>query len=132
MTNVVLYPKVRLAEVRDGRALGRRSIITALLGIALIRPTTSGAQSRPLVAVLRVGAWSPVDLKDKFIEGLRDLGLQEDRDINIAYRLTEGQPAREPDLIAELVGMNPAVIVAQTTGLVVGVKKVTNTIPIVA
>jgi putative ABC transport system substrate-binding protein len=95
------------------------------IGRAQTRP------DRPIVAVIRAAAWTPPNLRDYFVRGLRDLGLEEGQDYDTVYRSTDGEPSRQPALIAELVALNPAVIVAQTTGLVVDLRKATDTIPII-
>lgn len=107
MTGAIATP---LAALREGRA--------------------QAPSGRPIVGQLRGGTWSP-EREAPFVQGMREYGLEEGRDYDIAVRSTDGDPAREPALIAELIALKPAVIVAQSTGLVVGLKKATNTIPIV-
>jgi putative tryptophan/tyrosine transport system substrate-binding protein len=66
-----------------------------------------------------------------FIQGLRDLGYVEGKNIGIIYRTTEGRQDRYADLPAELVRLKPEVIVADSTGVALAVKKATSSIPIV-
>src|SRR5215510_9904429 len=49
--------------------------------------------------------------RDAFLQGLRDLGYVEGKNIAIEYRYTEGELDRLPDLAAELVRLNVDVIV---------------------
>jgi len=66
-----------------------------------------------------------------FIQGLRDLGYVEGKNIGIVYRTTEGRQERYADLAAELVRLKVEVIVTDATGMALTLKKATNSIPIV-
>src|SRR5215469_8067861 len=66
-----------------------------------------------------------------FIQGLRDLGYVEGKNIGFVYRTAEGERARYADLAAELVRLQVDIIVADSTGVALAAKKATNTIPIV-
>ena len=66
-----------------------------------------------------------------FIQGLRDLGYVEGKNIAIVFRTAEGKSERNADLAAELVGLKVDVIVTDNTAAALGLKKITNTIPIV-
>jgi putative ABC transport system substrate-binding protein len=69
--------------------------------------------------------------RDAFLQGLRDLGYVEGKNIAIEYRYTEGQLDHLPDLAAELVRLNVDVIVTGAISSVRAAKKATATIPIV-
>jgi putative tryptophan/tyrosine transport system substrate-binding protein len=66
-----------------------------------------------------------------FIQGLRDLGYIEGKNIGFVFRTTESRPERNADLAAELVHLKVDVIVTDTTGAALALKKATSTIPIV-
>jgi putative ABC transport system substrate-binding protein len=66
-----------------------------------------------------------------FLQGLRDLGYIEGKNILIEFRTTEGKSERLPELAAELVRLKVDVIVADTAGEVSAAKHATATIPIV-
>ena len=66
-----------------------------------------------------------------FIEGLRDLGYIEAKNIGIVFRTSESRPERYADLVAEVIGLKVDVIVADGSSLALAVKKGTNSIPIV-
>jgi putative ABC transport system substrate-binding protein len=102
-------------------------------GLALAGPRAAHAQtpSLPTVVQLRSDATWPAALKESFLKGLRDNGLEEGRDYQLVVRSTGGDPARQAAVIADVVALNPAVVVATTTGLVVALSKATTTIPIV-
>ena len=68
---------------------------------------------------------------DAFRQGLRDLGHVEGQNIAIEYRFAEGDFDRLPDLAAELVRLEVAVIVAAPTPAAVAARNATETIPIV-
>jgi putative tryptophan/tyrosine transport system substrate-binding protein len=71
-------------------------------------------------------------LTSAFLQGLKELGYEEGRSIDIAYRFADGRDERLPELAEELVGLNPAVIVAPGVNAAVAGRKVTTTIPIVS
>jgi putative ABC transport system substrate-binding protein len=62
--------------------------------------------------------------------GLRDLGYVEGKNLVIEFRWADGNAARLPELAAELVRLNPEVIVTSGPGNAVA-KRATGTIPIV-
>jgi putative tryptophan/tyrosine transport system substrate-binding protein len=66
-----------------------------------------------------------------FLQGLRDLGYIEGKNILIEFRTTEGKSERLPELAAELIRMKVEVIVADTALEVTVAKNATATIPIV-
>jgi len=112
----------------------RRALLWSIAGLALAGPRGArahGQPSLPTVVQLRPDTVWPPELKESFLKGMRDNGLEEGRDYQLVVRSTGGDPARQPAVIAEVVALNPAVIVAPTTGLVVHLRKATSTIPIV-
>ena len=66
-----------------------------------------------------------------FLQGLRDLGYVEGKNILIEFRTTEGKSEGHAELAAELVRLKVDVIVADTAGEVTAAKNATTTIPIV-
>jgi putative ABC transport system substrate-binding protein len=66
-----------------------------------------------------------------FIQGLRDLGYVEGKNIGFVYRTAEGKRERFDDLAGELVRLKVDVIVADVTGAGLAAKKATSAIPIV-
>jgi len=66
-----------------------------------------------------------------FLQGLRDLGYVEGKNIAFEYRSTEGKSERRPDQVAELVHLKVDIIVADGTGSTLAAKKATSAIPIV-
>jgi putative ABC transport system substrate-binding protein len=66
-----------------------------------------------------------------FIQGLRDLGYIEGKNIGFVFRTAEDTRERYADLAAELARLKVDIIVADSTGRAQAVKKATSTIPIV-
>jgi putative tryptophan/tyrosine transport system substrate-binding protein len=66
-----------------------------------------------------------------FIQGMRDLGYVEGKNIAFIYRTTEGRSERNVELAAELVSLKVDILVADGTGRSLAAKKTTSTIPIV-
>lgn len=71
---------------------------------------------RPLIAILVAGSSTnvPRDVLNGFVEGMRELGHVEGRDIEIVYRFADNDPARMPELARELTQLMPAVFVTAT------------------
>jgi putative tryptophan/tyrosine transport system substrate-binding protein len=67
---------------------------------------------------------------DALRQGLRELGYQEGKNLQIHYGFGEGSPQRLAELAAEVVGLNVDVIVASAAG-VGAARKATSSIPIV-
>jgi len=66
-----------------------------------------------------------------FVQGMRDLGYIEGKNIGFVYRTTEGKRESYADFVAELVGLKVDVIVTDSTDAALLAKKATSTIPIV-
>jgi ABC-type uncharacterized transport system substrate-binding protein len=66
-----------------------------------------------------------------FVQGMRDLGYVEGKNIAFVYRTLEGRRERYSVLAAELVRLKVDVIVTDVTGAGLALKKATSTIPIV-
>jgi putative ABC transport system substrate-binding protein len=65
------------------------------------------------------------------MDGLREHGWEEGRNVLIEARSAGSDPARFPDLAAELVALKVDVIVADTTPAIEAARRKTTTIPIV-
>ncbi len=110
----------------------RREFMTAVGGAIVALPLVARAQQRimPVVGLLGIdpGAVGPV----AFIQGLRDLGYTEGRNILIESRWAEGNPERFPALAAELVALKVNVIMSAGGTLgALAAKQATTNIPIV-
>ena len=69
---------------------------------------------------------------DPFRQALRELGYVEGQNLEIVYRWAEGQPDRLPALAAELMRLEPDVIVTMGPGPAFAAKRATTTVPVVA
>ena len=112
----------------------RRDTLLALLALGAV-PLAGEAQQAAKFA--RIGylsssvAASP-RLRDAFLQGLRDLGYVEGRNVAIEYRDAEGKVERVPALAAELVALKVDVIfVGGSTRVTLAAMQATKTIPIV-
>ena len=74
--------------------------------------------------------WNRASL-EAFRRGLRDLGWEEGRNLTIDERFADGDAARLPGLVDELVRRPVDVILASTSASTRAAKKATKTIPIV-
>ena len=74
------------------------------------------------------GSWPRIEA---FLQGLRDLGYVEGRNITITYRSSDRRNDRLPELAEELVRQKVDVIVACCQPAVDAARKATRTIPIV-
>lgn len=88
----------------------------------------SGKVPRIGALVVASPGFAPIE---GFRQGLRELGYVEGRSIATEYRYAEGKTERYGELAAELVRLEPDVIVVWGTGLAQAVRRVTSTIPIV-
>jgi putative ABC transport system substrate-binding protein len=66
-----------------------------------------------------------------FLQGLKELGYVEGKNIAIECRFTERKNERLPELAAELVRLKVDVIVTESGTAAIHAKKATQTIPIV-
>ncbi len=105
--------------------------ILATLILALVHPAHAQKQaSIPRIGVLLLGAPPNANL-DAFIQGLRELGYIEGKNILIEYRFAEGKAERLPELARELVLLKVDAIFTAGTPAIFALKEATKTIPIV-
>ena len=104
--------------------------ILAILILAQLYLAHAQKQSTPRIGVLLLGAPPNANL-DAFIEGLRELGYIEGKNILIEYRFAEGKAERLPELAIELVRLKVDAIFTGGTPAIFALKQATKTIPIV-
>jgi putative ABC transport system substrate-binding protein len=128
---VLRYVVARYPRSRVGFAVA----IMLVLALALLAaPLAASAEQ-----VFRIGILGNVPLTDPegsrnwgaFIQGLRDLGYVEGRNITIEHRSSEGHYERLPELAAELARLKVDVIVVPASQNAFAAKQATRTIPIV-
>ena len=115
--------------------IDRRTFLSGTGAVLLATPLAAQAQqSSGLRRIGYLGSSSP-SLEPHYVEAfrqqLRDLGYIEGQHIAIEYRWAEGRDERLPDLAAELVRLDPAVIVTTGTPGTLAAMQATKTIPIV-
>jgi putative ABC transport system substrate-binding protein len=117
----------------------RPTALVVVLAVSLLAaPLDARAQQPakiPRVGILLSGFAAspsePAPLGRAFVEGLRNLGWVEGRNVTFEWRHAEGKTDRYPALAAELVALKVDVIVAASTPGAVALRQATNTIPVV-
>jgi len=99
----------------------------------ILLATVPFAEAQERKKIPRIGylAGAGSSLNQAFVQGMRDLGYVEGKNIAFVYRTAEGRRERYADIAAELVRLKLDVIVADNTRAGLVLKKATNTIPIV-
>jgi len=96
---------------------------------------TNAADAQQAASPRRIGVLIVVPPEDREVQGLRqglrDAGYAEGRDLVIEWRSCNGDYARIPELVADLVTRKVDVIVVETTLATRALKRATSTIPIV-
>jgi ABC-type uncharacterized transport system substrate-binding protein len=115
----------------------RRRAFIAGLGSAAAWPTLANAleAASPIVGFLTGGVSYKAPVMQPywtaFQEGLASLGYVEGRNLSIEVREADGHYERLPDLAAEMIKLQPAVLVASQLPATLVLKAATTTIPIV-
>jgi ABC-type uncharacterized transport system substrate-binding protein len=108
------------------------AIVTLLVSLLAV-PLATAAQ--PSGQAYRIGVLStdppPAHLWEALLDGLRERGYSEGRNLVFERRFSEGQAERFPELAAELVRLRVDCIIVPTTPAALAAKHATQTIPIV-
>jgi len=114
--------------------IDRRRFLAGTGAVLLAAPLAAEAQQAakvPRIGWLQanqaLGSWA----QEAFLQGLRDLGYVQGRNVVIEYRDAEGKLERLPALAAELVALRVDVILAGGAAQAVAATQATKTIPIV-
>jgi putative ABC transport system substrate-binding protein len=115
--------------------MNRRRFVLGSLAGAFAAPLAAGARNPSKVP--RIGFLAPrtradaAPFVDGFLQGLRELGWMDGKNIAIDYRFADGESDRLPSLAAELVRLKVDVILAGSSAPAMAAKNATRTIPIV-
>ena len=115
----------------------RREFIALLGGTALTAPRTAFAQATDRMR--RIGVLMPLVADDPeaktrlgaFLNGLQQLGWTEGRNLRIDARWPGSDADRFRKYAAELVALEPDVILASSTSSVAALQRITRSVPIV-
>jgi putative ABC transport system substrate-binding protein len=115
----------------------RRVLNAAALALAVWPPMLAAqAPSRTARVAFLVGAapnpFATRDIVEPFVQGLREAGFVEGRNLVIDYRWAEGKPERLPGLLAEQLALRPDLILANGPAPALAAKAATSTVPILA
>src|SRR5712691_7155308 len=112
----------------------RREFITLFGGATAMWPIAVRAQQPAMPVIGLLDSRSPDAMSDRlraFRQGLKDASYVEGENVAIVYRFAENQIDRLPELAAELVRRQVAVIVTTVGTATFTAKAATTTIPIV-
>src|ERR1043166_8107971 len=124
---------MKIGMTHDARGNSRRANIFEISLVALLFALSVTAEAQQRVKIARIGylAGAGSSPPSAFVQGLRDLGYIQGKNIIFEFRGADGKSERYSELAAELVRLNTDVIVADGTVATLAAKKATSRIPIV-
>src|SRR5215831_21124581 len=103
-------------------------LVYALPALILATVHVAGAQQPGKVSWIGYLTGSGSSPNQAFVQGLRELGYVEGKNIIIEYRYTEGKEGPLPELAAELVRLKVDITVTAGSSLTRAAKEAMNTI----
>jgi putative tryptophan/tyrosine transport system substrate-binding protein len=115
--------------------LKRREFIALLGGTTLVWPLAASCSTAAESGKWRIGYLSnfsgPTEFAKSFVQGLRELGYIEGKNLTVEYRFSMGKSERLAELAADLVREKVDLIVTEGTPPTLAAMHATTTIPIV-
>src|SRR5262245_61729862 len=113
----------------DKRKLGSFALLTLLLTLYV----SVQAQQPSKAYLIGFLSTNPPETHawDALLDGLRERGYIEGRNIVFERRFSEGKAERFPEFAAEMVRLKADIIIVTTTPAALAAKKATQTIPII-
>jgi putative tryptophan/tyrosine transport system substrate-binding protein len=112
-----------------------RTVIVVVILALSIWTALLAAEAQPPGKVYRIGFLStappPAHMWEALLDGLRERGYGEGRNLVFERRFSEGQAERFPEFAAEMVRLRVDIIIVSTTPAALAAKHATQTIPIV-
>ena len=94
--------------------------------------TARAQEPRRVIGILNAfGLMKHANVFGAFIQGLKNTGFIEGKNLSIEWRWTEGQYDRLPSLVAELLGRDVALLACFDAPSAAAAKRATKTVPIV-
>jgi putative ABC transport system substrate-binding protein len=106
-----------------------RSLAVIVAGLILFASQAGAQQPIHRVAVL-ANMWFP-ELRQGWLQGLREHGYIEGQNLQIEYRDFQGRADRIPALLAELIAFRPEIIVTGTSVSAIAIREAAPAIPMV-
>jgi putative ABC transport system substrate-binding protein len=107
--------------------IGLTATVLCLVGVF-----AAGAQQA--TRIYRIGFVSPISpgpTIEAFLQGLREVGYIEGKNVLIEARFAEGHIERLPELVAQVLGLKVDVLLAGSPDGALAAKRATTTVPIV-
>jgi ABC-type uncharacterized transport system substrate-binding protein len=120
-----------VSKKTGAKTMSRKISVSLLATVLLATVPFAEAQEGKKIHWIGYPAGSGSAPNQAFVQGMRDLGYVEGKNMAFVYRTTEGRRERYSDLVAELVRLQVDVIVTDVTSAALALKKATTTIPIV-
>ena len=128
---------MKIGNSQQAAGNSRKGILFGLVLRAMLFAFCSSAEAQQADKIVRIGfldqstASGSAVLVDAFRKELVKLGWMEGKNLTVEYRFAEQRNEKLPELAAELVRLNVAIIVVAATPSAVAAKNATSTIPIV-
>ena len=116
----------------------KKHLLLVSLAILILVPAHFAEAQQSAKRISKIGYLSPLSpltessRREGFIQGLHELGYVEGQNVSLEYRYAQGNRNQFFELAAEMVGLNPDVIVVGSNSFTAAAKEATRAVPIVA